>query len=175
MEGTVLAHPDPLSIQGTCLQGPGELRGDKRRSPSGLEARRTHSWSVVPILEGTRRRDTPGDRSHQEHLQASHKLTRGTEDDSPGLGREGWVKKVHTIQVNRFKDPAASEAFATWCNHHLYRVLKLSHHSNNKVPPTGLTSSQPTSPRPQPLAPTNLLAVTRDCSPPDVSRRRGFL
>ena len=76
--------------------------------------------------------------------------------------------------MNHFKDPAASEAFATRCNRHLYLVLKLSHRPNKKVPPAGLTNSQPTS-QPQPLAPTDLLAVTRDFSPPGVSCRRGFL
>ena len=70
--------------------------------------------------------------------------------------------------MNSFKDSAASEALAMWCNRLLHLVLKLSHHPN-KVPPAGLTSSQPTS-QPQPLAPTNLWAVTWDFSPPDVSR-----
>lgn len=52
--------PQPLSIQGTCLQGR-EGFGDKSAGPRQGWRHGGHTpGGAVPILEGTHRRDTPG-------------------------------------------------------------------------------------------------------------------
>lgn len=105
--GAVPAYPSPLSIQGTCLQGP--RRGSfERQTQVPVRAGGTEDTLLerCPILEGTRRRDTPGDRSHQSTPSGFTQVSQTYRGWQPWFGEGGWVKKVHTIQVNRFKRPS---------------------------------------------------------------------